>query len=95
MTFLPLKINSASVIPVIFASALMTAPRTILSFFPTNNITAFLDVALDYTQPWGLLLYVIMVIMFTFFYTSLQVDPEKIADNLKQKRKLCAWCSSW
>ena len=84
MTFLPLKINSASVIPVIFASALMTAPRTILSFFPTNNITAFLDVALDYTQPWGLLLYVIMVIMFTFFYTSLQVDPEKIADNLSK-----------
>jgi preprotein translocase subunit SecY len=84
MTFLPLKINSASVIPVIFASALMTAPRTILSFFPTNNITSFLDVALDYTQPWGLLLYVVMVIMFTFFYTSLQVDPEKIADNLSK-----------
>lgn len=84
MTFLPLKINSASVIPVIFASALMTAPRTILSFFPTNSITSFLDVALDYTQPWGLLLYVVMVIMFTFFYTSLQVDPEKIADNLSK-----------
>ena len=84
MTFLPLKINSASVIPVIFASALMTAPRTILSFFPTNSITSFLDIALDYTQPWGLLLYVVMVIMFTFFYTSLQVDPEKIADNLSK-----------
>ncbi len=84
MTFLPLKINSASVIPVIFASALMTAPRTILSFFPANSITEFLDVALDYTQPWGLALYVVLVIMFTFFYTSLQVDPEKISDNLSK-----------
>ncbi len=84
MTFLPLKINSASVIPVIFASALMTAPRTVLSFFPTNGVIQFLDVALDYTQPWGLLLYVTLVIMFTFFYTSLQVDPEKIAENLSK-----------
>ena len=84
MTFLPLNINSASVIPVIFASALMTAPRTILSFFPANSITEFLDVALDYTQPWGLALYVVLVIMFTFFYTSLQVDPEKISDNLSK-----------
>lgn len=84
MTFLPLKINSASVIPVIFASALMTAPRTILSFFPTNSVIEFFDVALDYTQPWGLCLYVVLVIMFTFFYTSLQVDPEKISEDLSK-----------
>jgi len=84
MTFLPLRINSASVIPVIFAAALLTAPRTVLSFFPTNSVISFFDVILDYSQPWGLILYIVLIIAFTFFYTSLQVDPEKISEDLSK-----------
>ena len=84
MTFLPLRINSASVIPVIFAAALLTAPRTILSFFPTNNVIEFFNLILDYSKPWGLVIYVILIIAFTFFYTSLQVDPEKISEDLSK-----------
>lgn len=84
-SYLPLKINSASVIPVIFASAIMTAPLTVLSFF--NNQTAigihgFLNKIFSLTTWNGLLIYSILIILFTFFYTNLQVDPKKISQDL-------------
>lgn len=82
MNYLPLKINSASVIPVIFASAIMTAPITIASFFPSNDFTVFLNSVLNLQKPVGLAIYAVLIVLFTFFYTNLQVDPEKIAENL-------------
>ena len=82
ITYLPLKINSASVIPVIFASAIMTAPVTVLSFFPQTGFYETLSTVLNFTQPIGLTIYVVLIILFTFFYTGLQVDPEKISENL-------------
>ena len=82
MTYLPLKINSASVIPVIFASALMTAPLTIMSFFKANSFTTALNNILSLQKPLGLCIYAVLIVLFTFFYTNLQVDPEKIAENL-------------
>ena len=84
ITFLPLKINSASVIPVIFASAIMTAPVTVLSFFEQGEFFQTLSSILNISQPIGLGLYVALIIFFTFFYTNLQVDPEKIAENLSK-----------
>lgn len=84
MTFIPLKINSASVVPVIFSSALMTAPVTIASFFPKNAFTTFLENTLNFQKPIGLVIYILLIIMFTFFYTNLQVDPEKMAENLNK-----------
>ncbi|NTW96099.1 MAG: preprotein translocase subunit SecY [Erysipelotrichaceae bacterium] len=86
VTYLPLKINSASVIPVIFASAVMTAPQTALSFFQSNTTVAsvytWLNTTLSFQTPTGLAIYGVLVIAFTFFYTNLQVDTEKIADDL-------------
>lgn len=82
MTYLPLKINSASVIPVIFASAIMTAPLTIMSFFEANSFTTTLNNILSLQKPMGLCIYAVLIVLFTFFYTNLQVDPEKIAENL-------------
>ena len=82
MTYLPLKINSASVIPVIFASAIMTAPLTIMSFFKPNGFTTALNNILSLQKPLGLCIYAVLIVLFTFFYTNLQVDPEKIAENL-------------
>lgn len=84
ITFLPLKINSASVIPVIFASAIMTAPVTVLSFFQQGDFFQTLSNILNISQPIGLGIYIVLIIFFTFFYTNLQVDPEKIADNLSK-----------
>ncbi|MGL5540404.1 MAG: preprotein translocase subunit SecY [Erysipelotrichaceae bacterium] len=84
MTYLPLKINSASVIPVIFASAVMITPVTIASYFPENEITLAMSNLLSLQKPVGLALYVVLIVAFTFFYTKLQVDPEKIAENLSK-----------
>lgn len=81
MTFLPLKINSASVIPVIFAQSIMTAPQIIISFFNTDLYNS-LNNYLSLSKPTGLAIYAVLTILFTFFYTDLQVDPDQIAENL-------------
>ncbi len=85
INYLPLKINSASVIPVIFASAVMVAPVTIMSFFKSTPVTETITNILDFTKPLGLVIYVILVILFTFFYTNLQVDPKELANNLNKQ----------
>ena len=85
INYLPLKINSASVIPVIFASAVMVAPVTVMSFFPSNTVTTTITNILDFTKPTGLAIYVVLIILFTFFYTNLQVDPKQIAENLNKQ----------
>ena len=83
VTYLPLKINSASVIPVIFASAVMTAPATAFSFFSqTQGLYQFFSDVFNFQKPLGLTIYAVLILIFTFFYTNLQVDPEKIAENL-------------
>ena len=81
--FLPLKINSASVIPVIFAQAIITSPQIILSFI---NQEAYQSLSnfLSLNKPFGLALYAILTLLFTFFYTNLQVNPDQIADNLNK-----------
>lgn len=84
MTYIPLKINSASVVPVIFASAIMAAPLTISTFFKQNAFTKFINVWLNQSTPQGLIIYLILIVAFTFFYTHLQVDPEKMSENLKK-----------
>ena len=84
MTFLPLKINSASVMPVIFAQAIITGPATIMSFFPSNAFTKAFTTVFDTSKWWGLIIYAILIILFTFFYTDLEVDPEKISENLSK-----------
>lgn len=82
MTYLPLKINSASVIPVIFASAIMVAPLQIARFFAPTEVIDTMTKFLGMQTPLSLTIYVILILLFTFFYTKLQVDPEKIAENL-------------
>lgn len=90
MTYLPLKINSASVIPVIFANAMMMAPLTIVQILINNNVlqangfTTTMSRFLDMKSPESLCVYIILTILFTFFYTKLVVDPEKIAENLQK-----------
>ena len=83
MTYLPLKINSASVIPVIFASAIMVAPLQICKMvWPAAGWVKTLETYMGMQTPISLVIYVILILLFTFFYTKLQVDPEKIAENL-------------
>lgn len=81
ITYLPFKINSASVIPVIFAQSVIMFPQIILSYVNQDMYRTFSNFV-SLQKPFGLLLYAILTILFTFFYTNLQVDPEKVSENL-------------
>jgi len=84
-THLPLKLNAAGVIPVIFASAFFITPQSIATFFGTNSVTTTITNVFDYTKPVGMVFYLILIIAFTYFYAFIQVNPENIADNLKKQ----------
>ncbi len=83
MNYLPLKINSASVIPVIFASSLMMAPIQIASFF-ANGASWYTTMQnwLGLKTWYSVLVYVILILLFTFFYAEMQINPEQVAENL-------------
>ena len=83
-THMPIKINSSGVIPVIFASSVLAAPRTIVSFMETSDVTNWINTIFNYQEPVGFVLYILMIIGFTFFYSNLQIDAEKISDDLKK-----------
>lgn len=83
-TNLPIKINSSSVIPVIFAASVLAAPRTIISFMKSTSTTQMIDNILNYQKPIGFVLYIVMIILFTFFYSNLQIDAKKISEDLKK-----------
>ncbi len=84
MTFLPLKINSAGVVPVIFASSMLMAPVTLMSFMEQTDLVRKITNFLSFSSPTGLAMYLILTVVFTFFYANLQVDPEKISENLNK-----------
>jgi preprotein translocase subunit SecY len=83
-THLPIKVNAAGVIPVIFAVAFIMAPRTVASFFDGKWATT-LQTIFDYTSPVGMVIYVALIIAFTYFYTFVQVNPEQMAENLQKQ----------
>ncbi len=83
-THIPLKVNAAGVIPVIFASSLLLFPTTIAQFFRTNVVAEWIIAHLYYTQPLGMVLYVLLIIGFTYFYTFVQINPVQMADQMKK-----------
>lgn len=85
---LPLKINSAGVIPVIFASSLIMVPQTIFGLFAADygDATWFktLNNIFNLEEPIGIAIYAIVIILFTFFYAHIQINPERVAENLQK-----------
>jgi len=84
-THLPLKVNAAGVIPVIFAVAFMVTPQTLATFFGSNKFTDFITKTFNYQEPVGMVIYVVLIVAFTYFYAFIQVNPENVADNLKKQ----------
>ncbi|MEJ9210808.1 preprotein translocase subunit SecY [Bacillus smithii] len=84
-THLPLKVNAAGVIPVIFAISFLIAPQTVATFFGNEKVTSTIHNIFDYTKPVGMLIYVALIIAFSYFYAFVQVNPEQLADNLKKQ----------
>lgn len=83
-SFLPIKLNTAGVIPVIFASSLLAIPSTIATFVNKANFTNFCETYLDYTKPIGFILYVLLIFFFGYFYTFLQLKPDDVSKNLNE-----------
>lgn len=86
-SYLPLKVNPAGVIPVIFASSITTIPSTIIPFFENGRDIPWLvklQEILNFQSPTGMLIYAVLIVLFSFFYTFVQVNPEKTAENLQK-----------
>jgi preprotein translocase subunit SecY len=88
-SYLPLKINTAGVIPIIFASSIILLPATLATYFPaTTSFGSFVKQATDWLQPGhsvvASLIFAALVLFFTYFYVAIQYDTNDIADNLKK-----------
>ena len=83
---IPLKLNSASVIPVIFASTIMSIPMTIVGLIDQDSAFAmWMSSIFSTSEPIGIALYVVFIVFFSFFYSFMQVDPDKISNNLEKQ----------
>jgi preprotein translocase subunit SecY len=83
-SYMPIKVNTAGVIPVIFASSLFTIPAVIANFVKNEGFTNIVNNYLTYTKPVGFAIFVVMIFFFAYFYTFIQMRPEDMAKNLKE-----------
>ena len=83
-SFMPIKINSAGVIPVIFASSLLSIPSVIAQVIKNDSFSLIVQKYLTMTTPVGFILYVIFIFFFAYFYTFIQLKPEEFAKNLQE-----------
>ena len=88
-SYLPLKVNVAGVIPVIFASSFIVTPQTILMAFQANHSEdtwyQVMTNIFSMQKPAGIAVYTVLIVLFTFFYAFVQVNPEKVAENLTKQ----------
>ena len=83
--YIPLKVNTAGVMPIIFAQAIMFIPSTVLSFFPDNEFVSNLAGYFDYTSFTYSFIYALMIVFFTYFYTAIAFNPQDVAENMKKQ----------
>lgn len=84
---IPIKVNTGNVMPVIFASTLLGIPQTITGFITQNYSSGggfWVNEIFNFQRPIGYIIYILLIIAFSFFYTFMQFDPEKISDNLSK-----------
>jgi len=83
--YIPLRVNTAGVMPIIFAQSLMFIPNTILSFFPESPAISYLAQLFSYNSFFYAAIFGLMVVFFTYFYTAIVFSPKEIADNMKRQ----------
>jgi preprotein translocase subunit SecY len=83
-TYLPLRVNTGGVIPVIFASSVVTLPSTVGSFFPNQAWVQSITSAIGYGQPIYYLLYTAAIVFFSYFYVSIIFNPADLAENMRK-----------
>lgn len=82
--YIPLKVNAAGVMPIIFAQAIMFIPATIAQFFPDSAGSGFLATFGNYTSLWYNVVFATLIILFTYFYTAIAVNANQMADDMKR-----------
>lgn len=80
--YMPFKLNSAGVMPVIFASTLLSIPSFIATVIKKEAFTNFVQDYLSTTTPVGFVLYIVLIFIFAYFYTFMQMKPSEMSDNL-------------
>jgi preprotein translocase subunit SecY len=83
-THIPLKVNQAGVIPIIFAISLLMFPGTIAAWFPHNKFAMAVTRIFDFNAWWYQLMYALLIMFFTYFYTAITFNPVDVADNIKK-----------
>lgn len=83
--YIPLRVNTAGVMPIIFAQAIMFLPNTLFSFFPENEFVTTMAQYFSYTSYTYALIYGLMIVFFTYFYTAIAFNPQDVAENMKKQ----------
>ncbi|MCL5268434.1 MAG: preprotein translocase subunit SecY [Bacteroidetes bacterium] len=83
--YIPIRVNTAGVMPIIFAQSIMFVPQTILTFFPNNEFMQSIAGYFSFTSFIYSFIYALMIIFFTYFYTAIAFNPKDVADNMKKQ----------
>jgi preprotein translocase subunit SecY len=83
--YIPLRVNTAGVMPIIFAQSIMFIPSTILTFFPDSELVQSLSGYLQYTSATYSIMYAIMIVFFTYFYTAIAFNPKDVSENMQKQ----------
>ena len=82
--FIPLKVNAAGVMPIIFAQAIMFVPITLVGFSENESLQGLAAILTDFQGLWYNVLFFLMIVAFTYFYTAMTVNPNQMADDMKK-----------
>jgi preprotein translocase subunit SecY len=82
--YIPLKVNAAGVMPIIFAQAIMFIPITFIGFSSAENANGFIRAFTDHTSFWYNFVFAVMIILFTYFYTAITINPTQMAEDMKR-----------
>jgi len=83
--YIPMKVNQAGVMPIIFAQSIMFIPSTILTFFPNSDFMTSISKYFEYQSYFYSFFYALLIIFFTYFYTAIAFNPKDVADNMKKQ----------
>lgn len=82
--YIPLKVNAAGVMPIIFAQAIMFLPLTLAGFSSSETLSGFASAFADYNGFWYNFTFAILIVLFTYFYTAITVNPNQMAEDMKK-----------
>lgn len=84
-THIPLRVNMAGVIPIIFASSLTLLPATLAQFFPNSGFSEFIQKHLAWGAPTTTIIYIVLIVAFTYFYTAVTFNPFDVSENIRKQ----------